>query len=136
MLTEPLARKLAAARQPDADQAYSRGWQRWLNRQPNGAPYRNSDHSHVLAVPGAGPDGSPVGHGLTVLWTCVTDGARRYAGSAAFAADAEGDEILLDPWSTAASALLDVAMAVGAPDLVDSADAARLTAAWRVTTRS
>ena len=81
----------------------------------------NIDHGRVLAVPGAGSVGSPVGDGLMVLWTCVTDSARRHAGSAAFAVDAEGDQVLLDPWSTAASALLHAAMAIGAPDHVDDA---------------
>jgi hypothetical protein len=87
-------------------------------------------------VPGAGSVGSPVGDGLMVLWTCVTDSARRHAGSAAFAVDAEGDQVLLDPWSTAASALLHAAMAIGAPDHVDAADAALPTAPWRIITRS
>ena len=134
-LTEPVAWELAAARDPGADSAYSRAWQRWLDGQPNAAPYRNGDHSHVLAIPGAGPVCSPIGHGLTVLSRCVTDSARRCSGSTAFTVDENGDEVLLDPWTGAASALLNAAMAIGAHDLVDSADAARLTAAWRFTPR-
>ncbi len=132
-LNMPDARDLAAARHQEADSAYSRTWQRWLDRQPNGAPYRAGDHSRLLAVPGAGRAGSPVGHGLTLTWTCVRDAARRCEGTAAFTVDAEGDETLLEPWATAASALLDAAMALGAPDLAGSADAAVLTRAWRVT---
>lgn len=138
LLTQPVACELAAARHPNAGQAYSRAWQRWLSKQPNCVPYRNRDHSHVLAIPGAGPVGSPIGYGFTVLWTCVVDSARRCAGSTAFTIDAEDEEdeeVLLDPWTTAASALLDVAMALGAPDLVDPADAALLTAAWQVIVR-
>jgi hypothetical protein len=135
LLGEPVAGELAAARHPDADQAYSRAWHRWLARQPNSAPYRNRDHSHVLAIPGAGRVGSPVGHGFMVLWRCVADSARHHAGSAAFTVDEEGDEVLLDPWSAAASVLLDTAMARAAPDLVDSADVATLTTAWRAVTR-
>ncbi|UWP86993.1 hypothetical protein [Dactylosporangium fulvum] len=138
-LTEPAARELAAARHPDADRAYTRVWQRWLDTRPGGTRYRSHDHSRVLSIPGAGRPGSPVGNGLTVLWTCVTDSARRCAGAAAFAVDEESDEeydeVLQDPWSTAGAALLDAAMARGAPDLVGPADAAVLTAAWQVVRR-
>lgn len=63
----------------------------------------------------------------------MTGSARRHAGSAAFTVDGEGDEELLDPWAAAASALLDAAMALGAPDLAGPADAAVLTRAWQVT---
>lgn len=126
------ARDLSAARHPAADQAFSRIWQRWLERQPHGAPYRSEDHSRVLAVPGAGPAMSPVGPALTLIWTCVADSAQRCAGPRAFGPDAEGGKVLLDPWATAAAALLDAAIAVGAPDLADRPDAALLTRPWQV----
>jgi hypothetical protein len=102
--------ELAAERHPEAAAAYSRAWQRWLDRQPNRTRYRGF-HSRLLAVAGAGRAGSPVGSGLLLTWTCVTDSAR-HAGSAAFTVDDEGDEQLLDPWAAAASALLDAAMAL------------------------
>lgn len=130
-LAEPAARDLAAARHPEADRAYDRAWRRWLAGQPNGAAYRDGDQAGVLAVPGAGSVGSPIGHGLTVLWRRVAETARRVAGPAAFEVDEDGDEVLLDPWSTAAAALLDAALALGAPELVDAADADRLASAWR-----
>lgn len=130
----PGACELAAGRHPEAARAYDRAWQRWLGRQPNGAPYQGVDHSRLLAVPGAGRARSPVGSGFTLTWTCMADSARKNAGPAAFTVDAEGDEVLLDPWATAASALLDAAMALGAPDLTSPADAAVLTRAWRGTT--
>jgi hypothetical protein len=44
--------------------------------------------------------------------------------------------VLLDPWATAASALLDAAMAFGAPDLLDHPDAELLTGAWQATHRN
>ncbi|MFI7608070.1 hypothetical protein ACIBTV_23405 [Micromonospora sp. NPDC049366] len=138
LLTEPAAHALAAARPPAADDAYSRAWQRWLRGQADGAAYEDHDHSGVLAIPGAGPGGSPIGFGLVALWTCVVDSARRCAGSAAFTVeteDDEEDEVLLDPWRTAGAALLDAALALGAPDLVDAVDAALLTAAWRAVDR-
>jgi hypothetical protein len=87
----------------------------------------------VLAVPGAGRAQSPVGEGFMLTWTCASDSARRCAGPATFTVDSEGDEVLLDPWATAATALLEAAMALGAPDLTGPADAAVLTTAWRVT---
>lgn len=128
------AGELAAGRHPEAAAAYSRAWQRWLGRQPDGALYRDDDHSRLLAVvPPPGPRGSPVGHGFTLTWTCVTGSARRHAGPAAFTVGPEGEEELLDPWATAASALAEAAMALGAPDLASPADAAVLTRAWQVT---
>jgi hypothetical protein len=138
VLTEPVARDLAGARHPRADDAYGRAWERWLSRQPHGATYGGRDQSDVLAVPGAGPVVSPIGHGFTVLWARVLDSARRCAGSTAFTVDPEDDEheeVLLDPWRTAGAALLDAAMALGAPDLVTSADTAVLTTGWRVVAR-
>lgn len=125
------ARELAAARRPDADQAYSRAWQRWLDQQPSGGPYRDQDFDRVLAVPGAGPAPSPVGDGLMLTWTRAADSARRRAGPAAFSVNEHGCEVLLDPWATAAAALLDAAMALGAPGLTGPDDAVLLTAAWR-----
>lgn len=135
LLTEPVAEELATARAPDADQAYSRAWRRWLDRQPDGAPYRDRDHRGLLAVPGAGPVGSPIGRGFMVVRGLVEDSARRFAGSTAFTVDEDGDEVLLDPWATAGSALLDAAMALGAPDLADSVDAISLSRAWRAVTK-
>jgi hypothetical protein len=127
------ARDLAAARHPQANQAYNRAWRRWLDQQPDRMPDEADDHSRVLAVPGAGPAGSPIGHGLWLVWACVADSARRCAGPGAFAVDEEGDEVLLDPWAAAASALLHAAMALGAPELTGAADTAVLTTAWRAT---
>ncbi|MER7443732.1 hypothetical protein [Micromonospora avicenniae] len=135
-LTEAGARDLAAARHPGAADAYHRAWDRWLSAQPNGAVYRDGDHSGVLAVPGAGPVGSPIGHGFALLWRCVTGSARQRGGSAAFTVDEDDDDILLEPWSTAGVALMESAMALGVPELVDDADRAVLTAAWQALRRS
>ncbi|MFC3502756.1 hypothetical protein ACFOOK_17485 [Micromonospora krabiensis] len=138
LLTEPAARALAAARPPGADDAYDRAWRRWLDAQAGGAAYQDDDHRGVLAIPGVGPGRSPIGSGLVAVWTCVVDSARRRVGPAAFTVqtdDGEEDEVLLDPWRTAGGALLDAALALGAPDLVDAADAAVLTAAWRAVDR-
>ncbi|RKN27249.1 hypothetical protein [Micromonospora musae] len=136
-LTEVVARDLAAARHPGAAGAYRRAWERWLSGQPNGAAYRDGDHSGVLAVPGASPAGSPIGIGFAAISICVTASARQRAGSAAFIFDEDDDEeLLVEPWSTAGAALIEAAMALGAPELVDEADRAALTAAWRAIRRS
>ncbi|QSB16041.1 hypothetical protein JQS43_06935 [Natronosporangium hydrolyticum] len=128
-LPEPVAAKLAAARAPDADHAYGRAWQSWLDEQPDGALYRGGDNSGLLAVPGAGPAGSPIGDGFMVLDRLVTDSAKRSAGPAVFTVDEDGEEALREPLATARLALLDAAMALGAPHLVDPADAALLASA-------
>lgn len=135
-LTESVAGDLAVARHPDAGDAYRRAWDRWLSGQPNGAVYRDGDHAGVLAVPGAGPVGSPIGHGFALVWRCVTGSARQRGGSAAFTVDEDDDEMLLEPWSTAGVALVESAMALGAPELVDDPDRAVLTAAWQAVHRS
>ncbi len=123
----------AAARHPDAGQAYARAWHRWLDHQPNGGHYRDHDHSCVLAIPGAGPARarSPIGDAFLLTWTCVSGSARRCDGPAAFTTDAAGDQVLLDPWAISAAALLDAVMALGAPDLTSPQDAALLTTAWQ-----
>lgn len=133
LLDAMAARDLAAARHPQADQAYSRAWRRWLEQQPGRTPDQAEDCSRVLAVHGAGPAGSPIGHGISLAWACVADSARQCAGPGAFAVNEEEDEVLLDPWATAACALLDAAMALGGPELTGPADAALLTTAWRAT---
>ena len=68
-----------------------------------------------------------------VAYRAVTDSARLRGKADAITIDDEGDELISEPWSTAMAALLDAAMAVGAPDLVGD-DAAVLTAAWRAVT--
>ncbi|HET9516599.1 MAG TPA: hypothetical protein VFO77_02610 [Actinoplanes sp.] len=142
-LAEPVAWQLTTGRDPGADAAYGRAWLRWLDGQPNAAPYLNHDHRHTLAIPGASRRGpgagridSPIGHGLTLLCRCVTDTARSLVGEAAFTVDEEGDLLLVEPWRGARTALLHAAMATGMADLIDATDAARLTAAWAPFARS
>lgn len=114
------ARRLADARRPGAETAFAAAWDRWVAAQPNGAPYVGRDHSRTLSVPGAGPSGSPVGHGLIAVWSTVRDSARRVAGEAAFETDEDGEQVLVPPWDDAAAALTEAAMALGAPDLFDT----------------
>ncbi|MCB5164483.1 hypothetical protein LG634_06490 [Streptomyces bambusae] len=127
------AHRLASLRSTTADQAYGAAWERWLADQPNGAPYRGRPHAWTLAVPGAGRSRSPIGHGFTVLSRVVRESARLRGGDEAFTVDEDGDEVTAPAWRAALGALLDAAMAFGAPDLVDAHGAAELTAAWRGT---
>lgn len=129
-LDEEDARRLASARHPAADRAYSAAWERWLGEQPNGAAYQGQWHASTVAVPGAGRSESPIGHGFTVLSHAVYESARLRGGGRTHALDEYGDWVLLDPWRTASVALLDAAMAFGAPHLVDDRTGTVLTTAW------
>ncbi|WP_335937998.1 hypothetical protein [Streptomyces sp. PTD5-9] len=129
-LDEEGACRLAAARHPEADRAYSAAWDRWLAEQPMGVVYRGTGHERVVEIPGAGPSPSPVGHGLSALAHTVRESAGLRGGAGARDADEHGDEVLAEPWCTARDALLDAAMAFGAPRLVRGRPAAVLTAAW------
>lgn len=131
-LDEEGARTLASARHPAADREYSKAWDRWLAELPKTVHNRNQDHASTLLIPGAGTSGSPIGHGFAVVWHMLRKSARLRGRAESFAVDEDGDEAVLDPWRTAGGALLDAAMAFGAPHLVDSHALAVLTRAWNV----
>jgi hypothetical protein len=124
------AERLADLRHPEADQAYSRAWRRWLDRVGSGSVHGASDFSGTLAA-GQGPSRSPLNCGLLLVDRVVWDRAEVVAGPGAFVEDNEGERALGPVWGAAASALLDAAMALGAPSVV-SEDTAVLTAAWKV----
>ncbi|MFI1653369.1 hypothetical protein ACH4ZU_00325 [Streptomyces sp. NPDC020472] len=129
-LDEERARRLAGARPPASDRAYSAAWDRWLAEQPKGARHHGRDHGSTLAVSGVGPSTSPIGHGFSVLCHTVRTSAKLHGGAGVYAVDEDGDEVLADPWHTALGALLDAAMAFGAPRCVDGEGATVLKAAW------
>ena len=124
------AERLADLRHPDADQAYSRAFQRWLDSVGCGSLHGASDFSGVLEA-GPGPSRSPLNCGLSLVYRAVWDRAEVVVGPGAFVEDDEGERALGPLWGAAASALLDAAMALGAPSVV-SEDSAVLTAAWKV----
>ena len=128
------ANRLADLRHPEADEAYSRAWRRWLDRVGSGSVHGASDFSRTLAA-GKGPSRSPVNYGLSLVYRVVWDRAEVVAGTGAFLEDNEGERTLGHPWRTAACALLDAAMALGAPSVV-SEDSAILTSAWTVASNS
>lgn len=129
-LDEEGARKLASARHPEAAEEYHKAWDRWLVDQPEGEHYRNQDHASTLSIPGAGPSRSPIGHGFSLIWWVVTKSAQHRGRARSFTLDEDGDPALADPWESALSALLDTAMACGAPHLSDSEAATVLSTAW------
>ncbi|MFG2532115.1 hypothetical protein [Streptomyces sp. NPDC048516] len=129
-LDEERARDLASARHPGADEEYHKAWSRRLVDQPEGEHYRNQDHASTLSIAGAGPSRSPVGHGFSLIWWVVTKSAQHLGSASSFTLDEDGEPVLADPWDSALSALLDAAMACGAPHLSDSEAATVLTAAW------
>jgi hypothetical protein len=69
-----------------------------------------------------------------VIHTAVGRRAEAVTGPAVWLVDEDDPEgaWLADPWSAASVALVDVALALGAPDLVSGADHDILTAAWRM----
>lgn len=121
--------ELAARWSPDAREAYSRAWNRWIARVDPRSIHRGADHGNTLAV-FAGGTRSPIGIGFTVLHDVFARRARELAGDDAFVTDDEGDVCLADPWAKAANVLLHAAMALGAPDLVPEPDRAALLGAW------
>jgi hypothetical protein len=87
----------------------------------------------VLAVHGPGRAGSPVNNAFLLLDTSC--GPRRNcAAPIAVVTDEDGETALAEPWSTAESALIEAAMAFGAPNLVT--DAGTLTASPSATARA
>ena len=130
----PTAERLAELRHPEADEAYSRAWRRWLSRIGSGSVHGQSDFSGTLAA-GQGSSRSPLNCGLSLVYRAVWDRAEVVVGPGAFVEDNEGERALGPVWGATASALLDAAMALGAPSVV-SEDASVLTEAWKVVSNS
>ncbi|WP_406293954.1 hypothetical protein OG948_04250 [Embleya sp. NBC_00888] len=135
-LTPDTAARLAAALEPRAGAYFGAAWDRWIDGEPNAAPYRDRDHTYTLSIPGASALGSPIGRGFLVVSGAVRAAARERGGPAAFEIeydedDEQGDEVLTTPWRRATHALLHAAMALGAPHLTAEPDRAILTGPWR-----
>lgn len=127
-VSEEQAQHLTAARHPEAGMMYTRGWWRWLAKEKFSASHLSAKLENVLQIPG-GRIVSPIGHGLSLVHDYVFERAKVLAGDAAFERDDE-DLCLKPPWALASSALLEAALAFGAPDFLDPAERAILTAAW------
>jgi hypothetical protein len=127
-LTLAQAAVLARVRHPGAAAARSRVWRRWLQSQRRSDV--DGDHSHTLD-----DLGSLIGRGMGLLFNQVWKSAKARGGADAFRPDPEpdeeGDEILQQPWYDAAAALIDTAVAQGAPHLLQENEADVLCQSWR-----
>ncbi len=136
-LTREEAETLARHRAPDAGHAYSRAWLNW-----DQLPEDNRDFEDWEGVIGAGDaaPGSPVRRGLSAVFNAICTSALMIDGENAWYTMDEPevedpDMHLIEPWASASLALIEAAMALGAPDLSQDGDRAILTAAWRALTR-
>lgn len=111
-LDEPTADRLARARHGDAADACRAAWRRWLTGPRTSGP------------------GSPVGSGFGLLHRVVRDSAGSRGRPGAWVVDAEGEDVVAEPWESAYGALREAAMAFGAPDLADGAAREAMSRAW------
>ena len=116
---------------PAAREAYSGVWRRWLAAVGADPSRMTADYADTLAVViGGKQERSPVGIGLTVLYSALSERARALVGDEAFVTDAEGEMEFEPRWAATAEAFLHAAIAYGAPELTDEHDAEVLTSAW------
>lgn len=133
-LSADQAAKLSAARHPDAGRAYDRCWRVWLKNRGLQDAEADDSLDGTLATGGVRP-ASPINSGLSVLHNELFRRATALSGDAATGTDGD-DTWLVEPWRGACAALLDVALASGAPELVGSTDGDILTFAWRAVRHS
>jgi len=98
--------------------------------------YVDDDHSHTLDVGYESVfDRSPIGGAMSLLFGLVWKSAKKRGDAGAFRPDPEpdeeGDEILQQPWYNASAALIDAAVAMGAPHLLADGEGDVLCQAWR-----
>jgi len=127
-LTETQARALSDCRHAQASEACARVWRSWLgDRKPPGV--EDFVLHKTLMIPSQGLPVSPVNRGLTAVQAQLFRRAFALAGDAAI--EEEGDDVwLIDPWRGASGALIDAALAFGAPEHVTAKDRAILTQGW------
>jgi hypothetical protein len=95
-----MAKRLAELRHPEADQAYSRAWQRWLDRVDGGSVHGVSSFRGTMMA-GKGSYRSPLNCGLLLIHRVVWDRAELIAGPQAFVEDDEGERAFGPVWRTA-----------------------------------
>jgi hypothetical protein len=124
------AKSLAEARHPDAGKAYSDAWNTWLISVGGTSSHRGEDLTGTLGI-SAGGFRSPINCGFSVLHRTISIRAESLAGGSAFVIDEEGERYLEPTWSAASAALLEAAMAFGAPSLSREEDEHIMASAWR-----
>ncbi|CAN5198192.1 hypothetical protein BH11PSE2_BH11PSE2_09620 [soil metagenome] len=125
--------QLARTRSPLAGQVYSKAWSTWLGRQGRPMADPSEDMDGVLAIGGSGAARSPINSGLTLIQTITSGRAIEVIGATVMLTDPNDPEgaYLDEPWASAASALQDAGMSLGAPDLLEKADQDILLGPWR-----
>lgn len=119
---------LREARHPDAGKAYSRAWNNWLASVGGTSAYRNEDLSGTLGID-AGGSRSPINCGFTVLHGMLRNRAQIIAPTSVFVIE-DGEEYFDPIWSSALDALLEAAMAIGAPEFSCDEDRRIMLASW------
>jgi len=139
------ARSFARARHPDAGKAYSRAWSNWLLSVGMASPFRvdfmsvvdtsplrDADFTGVLST--SAHPGSPVNEGLKVLHRTIRDRAAETEGGKALIIHEDGEEGFEPVWLAACYALLEAAMAMGAPAVCEAEDRRIMCKAWNAVT--
>lgn len=126
-LTIAQAAMLSGGRHADAARAYGQIWKAWM-AQGMPIPEAAEDLDGTLMA-GSGGSRSPINAGLAVVHAEVFRRARALIGADAHTGGEE--PVLVEPWQGASAALRDAALALGAPSIVNAADSAVLTHAWR-----
>jgi len=125
-LDEVTVAALAAARDPEASAAYQRVWNRW-----------GADEIDDVTLFDLGRDGgSPVGRGLLMVEDLVNLSAKSTPEASHYGRadpdDPDGEELILEPrWHQAGLALIEAALALGAPE-VAGGEASILLRAWHI----
>ncbi len=139
------ARSFARARHVDAGKAYSRAWSNWLLSVGVASPFRvdfmsvvdtsplrDADFTGVLST--SAHPGSPINEGLKVLHRTIRDRAAETEGGKALIIREDGEEGFEPVWLAACYALLEAAMAMGAPAVCEAEDRRIMSKAWNAVT--
>jgi hypothetical protein len=127
-LTEEGVERLGATWSEAAAEAYTRAWATWIAHQESvSRPLRQGS----AEAPPAGAKGrhSPIGYGLSVVHDAVVARARAVGGDRVLVRGEE-ETALVPRWAIAAEALLQAALALGAPGLMPEADRRLLLSAF------
>jgi hypothetical protein len=125
-----VVQSLADARHPAAGQAYSRAWHNWLAELDRDSDYQGQNLAGTLGIGEPGRR-SPINCGLTVLHRVIWDRADSLVGPSAFLSDEESEPCFNPTWASASAAMLEAAMAFGAPLLSGREDRLILLRAWQ-----
>lgn len=133
-LTAAEAGRLAQARGANAVDVRARVFARWMAGRAMPQNRLVDGHGSLLSI-GIEED-APARPAMTLVEHGATQSARAALNDDALLlvnfgdADAGEEDTLLQPWASAAGALADAAMALGAPEIVTAEERAELLAGW------